>query len=57
MDQITQVIETIREEGNYALILDVAAGSIISADPSLDLTQEVIRRLQTNASAAGEALD
>ena len=29
------------------LILDVAAGSIISADPSLDLTDEVIRRLQT----------
>ena len=45
MDEITEVIEELREEGNYALILDVAAGSIVSADPSLDLTEEVIRRL------------
>ena len=49
MDQITAVIEAIREEGNYALILDTAAGSIISADPALDLTQEVITRLETAA--------
>lgn len=46
MDEITAVIETIREEGAYSLILDAAAGSIVSADPSLDLTQEVINRLQ-----------
>jgi Skp family chaperone for outer membrane proteins len=53
MDKITAVIETMREEGNYALILDVAAGSIISADPSLDLTQEVLRRLQAASPAPG----
>ncbi|MDX1495145.1 MAG: OmpH family outer membrane protein [Longimicrobiales bacterium] len=46
MDEITQVIENLREEGAYSLILDAAAGSIVSADPSLDLTQEVITRLQ-----------
>jgi outer membrane protein len=45
MDRITVVIEAIREEGQYSLILDVAAGSIISADSTLDLTPEVIRRL------------
>ena len=50
MDQISEVIEQIREEGNYALILDVAAGSIISADPSLDLTDEVVRRLETTTA-------
>lgn len=54
MDEITAVIETLREEGNYALILDAAAGSIISADPTLDLTQEVLRRLvAASAEAAG----
>ncbi len=52
MDQITEVIETLREEGNYAMILDAAAGSIISADPALDLTQEVLRRLEAAAAAA-----
>ena len=37
---------TIREEGAYSVIFDVAAGSIISADEELDLTAEVIARLQ-----------
>lgn len=46
MDEITAVIETMREEGAYSIILDAAAGSIVSADPALDLTQEVITRLQ-----------
>lgn len=49
MDSITSVIETIREEGSYTLILDVAAGSIISADPALDLTQMVLQRLRSTA--------
>lgn len=53
MDNITEAIEAIREEGAYSLILDTAAGSIISADPALDLTQIVIQRLQNNV---GEAL-
>ena len=46
MDNITAIIEELREEGSYTLILDAAAGSIVSADPALDLTQEVIGRLQ-----------
>jgi Skp family chaperone for outer membrane proteins len=45
MDKVNTVIETIRAEGDYHLILDLAAGSIVAADPSLDLTQEVIARL------------
>lgn len=50
MDQITEVIEAIREEGNYAMIMDLVGGSIISADPALDLTQEVLRRLEAAAA-------
>jgi Skp family chaperone for outer membrane proteins len=46
------VIETLREEGQYSLILDVAAGSIISADSTLDLTPEVIRRLGAQEGGA-----
>jgi len=53
MDKVTEVIEKLRDEGKYSLILDVAAGSIISADPSLDLTQEVIRRLTAAAPPPG----
>jgi outer membrane protein len=46
MEKINTVIEQIRAEGNYAVIFDVAAGAIIAADPALDLTDEVVRRLQ-----------
>jgi outer membrane protein len=46
MDRINTVIEAMRVEGGYHLIFDVAAGSIIAADESLDLTSEVVRRLQ-----------
>ena len=55
MDKITAAIEKLREEGSYALILDVAAGSIIAADPALDLTAEVLRRLETAAPPPGGA--
>lgn len=49
MDRINAVIDKMRADGNYAFILDAAAGSILSADPSLDLTQEVVRRLKAQA--------
>jgi len=49
MQRITAVIEEIRAEGNYSMIFDVAAQGIISADPALDLTAEVVRRLQATA--------
>lgn len=52
MDRINRVIESIREEGSYTMIFDVAAGAIIAADPDLDLTDEVIRRLEAGASQA-----
>ena len=52
MQRITAVIEDIRAEGNYSMIFDVAAQGIISADPALDLTAEVVRRLQAAAAQA-----
>lgn len=51
MDQVNQVIETVRAEGQYHLVLDLAAGSIVAADPALDLTQDVISRLGGTAAA------
>ena len=55
MDKINAVIDSIRVEGHYTFILDAANGSVLSADPSLDLTQEVIRRLKAEADAAKKA--
>jgi outer membrane protein len=52
MQRITAVIEDIRAEGGYSMIFDVAAQGIISADPALDLTTEVVQRLQLAANQA-----
>ena len=51
LDQMTQVIEDVRAEGSYAIIFDVQGQSIIAADPVLDLTEEVLRRLRAVAGA------
>lgn len=45
MNRINAVIEDIRREGGYTMIFDASTQGIIAADPGLDLTAEVIRRL------------
>lgn len=49
MARIQTVIEQIRAEGNYSIIFDATAGSIITADPALDLTQQVLDRLASGS--------
>ncbi len=53
-ERIGEAIELVREEGNYAFIFDTAAGSILSADPGLDLTEVVLGRLQQMANSGNE---
>lgn len=48
---IRSVLEEIRVEGNYGLILDVAKEAILVADPALDLTQQVLTRLQARSGS------
>jgi outer membrane protein len=50
LERMSRVIEQVREEGSYALIFDTASRAIIAADPALDLTDEVLRRLQQIAA-------
>ncbi len=50
MRRISEVIEQIRTEGNYAMIFDTATGALITADPQLDLTDRVLERLRQTAS-------
>ena len=40
-------------EGNYAIILDQASQVILAADPALELTQEVLTRLQAQDTGGG----
>ena len=48
MERINVVIEELRVEGSYGLIFDAAAGSFAAADPALDLTDQVLQRLQAS---------
>ncbi len=46
MTRILEVTELIRAEGNYAIIFDAAAGAMVTADRSLDLTAQVLQRMR-----------
>ena len=50
LERINQVIQQIREDQGYTFILDVAAGGVIAADPALDITGEVLSRLNAVAN-------
>ncbi len=49
-DKVNQVIEGIRVAGGYGIIFDVGAndGMIVTADKSLDLTQQVVDKLKAS---------
>ena len=48
MDQVTQVLDEVRVKGGYTMIFDVGAqgSALVSADKSLDVTDEVLARLK-----------
>ena len=51
MTRISEVLEQVRTEGNYVMIFDVAGGTmLVAADPSLDLSDQVLARLQGTGS-------
>jgi outer membrane protein len=49
MNRVNDAISRLREEGGYALIFDAASAGIVAADPSLDLTAQVLSRLRDTA--------
>jgi len=57
MQRVQTVIETIRAEDNYAVILDVGAqvSVVVAADKRLDLTDRVLARLKSGAPIAPPA--
>lgn len=46
MQRINTAVEAVRTEGGYAMIFDASAGALITADPTLDLTDRVLARLR-----------
>lgn len=53
MEQVRKVLEDIRAEDGYAMILSSEPGSspILAADKNLDITERVVARLRTIAAA------
>lgn len=54
MEQVQKVIEAIRNEDGYSMILDVGsqASVVVAADKKLDLTDKVLARLKTLSPGA-----
>ncbi len=50
-EMITVTIQDIRNEENYTMIFDAAAGALLAADTSLDITGQVIERIRQQAAA------
>lgn len=48
MDQVSKVLDEVRASGGYAMIFDVGAqgSALVSADKSLDLTDQVLAKLK-----------
>lgn len=57
MEQINKIIEQIRSENHYIFILDAGsqAGVVVAADSSLDITDQVIKRLVAAGPVATKA--
>lgn len=51
-ERVTQVIEEIRGERGYAIVLDIAESGVIAADNALDITAAVLERLGIDPSLA-----
>ena len=52
LERINRVIEELRAENGYTFVLDAAAGGVVAADPALDITSEVLQRLQASGSGS-----
>ncbi len=53
LQRVQAEIEALRAEKEYVMVFDASAAGLLAADPALDVTDEVISRLQAQASAAG----
>lgn len=50
IERVNEVIDQAREELGYALIFDLNDGALVAGDPALNITDEVVRRLNSTAA-------
>ncbi|MGH7570921.1 MAG: OmpH family outer membrane protein [Gemmatimonadota bacterium] len=51
IERVNDAIDETRREGGYLLIFDLNDGALVAGDPSLNITDEVIQRLQASGAA------
>ncbi|MDR0787806.1 MAG: OmpH family outer membrane protein, partial [Gemmatimonadota bacterium] len=47
MDRIITATEQVRAAGNFSMVFDAGSGGLVTADPSLDLSDQVLSRLRS----------
>jgi Skp family chaperone for outer membrane proteins len=52
-EAVSNVLVTLREEEQYTMIFDAAAGALIAADTALDITSQVLQRLRAQSAEPG----
>ncbi|HUP02025.1 MAG TPA: OmpH family outer membrane protein [Gemmatimonadota bacterium] len=52
IERVNRVIDQARQELGYSLIFDLNDGALVAGDPALNITDEVIRRLQSSQGVA-----
>ncbi len=52
LERVNQAIEATRREGGYALIFDLSNGALVAGDPALNITDQVVQRLRSQATSA-----
>lgn len=52
LERVTAVIDEIRAEQSYSIVLDLAESGVVSADVSLDITSAVLERLGIDLEGA-----
>ena len=53
LQRVQAEIEALRIEKGYVMVFDASAAGLVAADSALDVTDEVLSRLEAQASAAG----
>lgn len=52
MKKVSDIIEQLRKEGGYAMIFDATRAGLVTADTTLDLSDQVLARLKASPAAA-----
>lgn len=54
LDEVRAVIQQVRDEYGYSMVFDAAAAGLLAANPRLDITDTVVRRMRQRQEQQGD---